>query len=1308
MPVITFEDGTSMSIPDKKPETIAAAKAQYKKQKAGDVRVLGDVGRQAVRGLQKIGEGASTTVTSAIDYFADTDLTADVKEHFEKIDVGEAETTAGEITRYMVQFGIPGFGVAGVLGRMGKIGKVKAALAGGLVDGAVATDDVVTLKDTFFDNESESDELRMSRLRGAEAAAARLQDKLEVAAEGAGFILGIPLAGTAIAKTGGAAIDFVAPVGSFMAKGIMAGKKVLRPGELQKSAFDSNTGIYNALKRNFTYGGDTVDTYVASTMAAKTAQIKAAQESVDAIFDTVLNTTGIAVNNGVLNQRNALKLSRNIEDFMFPRIRVDYQFPNLSVTEKITKANQIKKVAEQNIKTLENQYIDYKSLGFGDNNKISELLKANRDTFDTYSKQILEYSDDTADGFMNLFVPPELRDAIAENAGLYGTRVYKAIVDKGYTINPEYKTKALKEIERTFGVDPREANEMFEGLINPGPKNKNSFAFETNEMFLEGLNRDQAILKGRKLSSLPQVRRALGESAGYLESNWQTALANTKLTASVTAQRLSALTAKTQMFNNLKMLDDSAAKTGVTKFLKPQSAFTRQDGSVPTEQIITDQNGKRVLFKQFNKEAGALEGSFAREDVHTAIMGTTSDELANTNALRKAYTAFLSVKAASQYGKTVLSGGAQVRNFTSIPFFSMLNGNLGSTGRFVDAVEVSFAGLFDPKKRILKADSIKELIEEGMMQKGGANLGEIQEIAKLASGMNADNYFGAASRAVGKFVDKSGIRLAEKAYGMTDDAGRVFGYLNEKSRLAQALKIEPNAFVPIQSPKNMTRFADLIESGGGVGKIKPQDIINRYGEEGLERFVRSEAGEVAGNTIQNYQRIVPFVSTVIRNSPLGNFVAFPSEIIRNTANAVSRGITELASENTAIQKIGMRRLTGAVATTSMLPAGLVSLGSALTGVDKEKIDAYKRSFAAPWDRTASLIPIASDKNGNPTQFINFSYMNPYDYLKRPVERVFQEVANGNRNEESNQEIFFQSLGQGLGEFMTPFVDPAFSLQAALEATNGETSTGKKIWGVSDTTGDKTVKGLYHFIDTALPTISPYRLQADMGAKKAQILGAEVTPPTGSLKNFPRAVFGSTNGKGEDEKIIDRMGREIDVAETMVQAFTGLKVIKPQVERTLRYRGFEANDAIRDATNQFNRLLRSNDPQSAQRILQGYINQNESRFRVLRDIYTAIEDARALGLSDQVIGQQLKEAKVANYRQVMRGVFKPIEASPDLVRASRMRGTTGIDPATFQAAETRMRQDLTGGFIDPLEVDAQQRASRILREEEEQKILTGSP
>ena len=211
----------------------------------------------------------------------------------------------------------------------------------------------------------------------------------------------------------------------------------------------------------------------------------------------------------------------------------------------------------------------------------------------------------------------------------------------------------------------------------------------------------------------------------------------------------------------------------------------------------------------------------------------------------------------------------------------------------------------------------------------------------------------------------------------------------------------------------------------------------------------------------------------------------------------------------------------------------------------------------------------------------------------------------------------------------------------------------------------------------------------------------VSPPKLVAKNFPRAVFGSTDKKGEDA-IKDRMGNVIDVEETLVQAFSGLKVVKPQVDRSLRYRGFEANDAIKDATNTFNSLLRSYDPQQAEELLQGYMNENENRFRALRDLYTAIEDARTLGLSEQQIKQQLKEAKVANYETVMRGIFKPITVDQDLVREARMRGTQ-INPAVFPVAEQRIRQDLKGRFINPLDVE-KSRASQALREEEEKKLL----
>ena len=1292
MPTITFDDGSSSYIPDKKPETIAEAKRRYELSKKGDASVLGDVGRQAVRGLQKIGEGLATTVTSGVDLFADTDLTKDVTEYYQGIDPGEAETTAGEVTRYMVQFGLPGFGVAGVLSRYGKMGKINSAIAGGIVDGAVATDDVQTLADTFI-TKSESDQDRLARLSGAEAAKARLTDRLEVAGEGAAFILGLPLAGKLALAVGGTAVDALAPAASFATKALTSNRK---SDELQKTAFDSNTGMASNIKKYFTFASERPDNYTAQTMATKTFQVKAAQEAVDATFDTVINTTQKAVNQGTINQTNALALSRNIEDFMFPRIRIDFQSPNMKAADKIKEARKLQKQAEQNIKDLENRYINYKSMGLGKGLEISTLLKNNRDVFDTYSQNVLNYSDEGADGFMHLFIPKELREAIAENAGLYGTRAYKAMLDKNYSIDPNFYKKSIDEIQETFGASKVEAEKAFNDLLNPGPKNKNAFTFETDQMFLQGLNADKGILKGRTLTNLPQTRRALGESAGYLQGDWKAALNNTKLTASVTSQRLSALTSKTEMFNSLKQLDDVADKTGGVKFLKPKEfgGIDPKTKKPPKEYSLPnskDPMRESIIFKQFNDDAGALSGSYARADVHDALMDAVSDQVGNSSILGRYYTGFLGIKAASQYGKTVLSPGAQVRNFTSIPFFSLLNGNVGTTGRFADAVSTSFAGLFDPKKRILKADKIQELIEEGIMQKGGANLGEIKEIAKLAS-----DEFKLASQ-IGKAKDASTIKIFEKAYGMTDDAGRVFGYLNEKERFMQALIKESDSLVPIEASKNIVRFADDIQAGKGGAMIRPSEIISKYGDEGLEMFVRGEMGEVAANTIQNYKRVVPGVGVVIRSSPFGNFVAFPAEIIRNTSNAVSRGIKELASDNKELQKIGMRRLTGAVATTTALPTGLVALGSALTGVNKEKIDSYKRSFAAPWDRTASLIPIASDKDGNPTQFINFSYMNPYDYLKRPITRVMQEVANGERDEETLQKILLNGVSGAVVEMFQPFVEPAFSLQAFNDAARGETSTGKKIWGVSDTLGDKAAKGMYHISDQILPTVTPFRIQADITGKGA--LG--VSPPELVQKNFPRAVFGSTNKKGED-KITDRMGNVIDVEETLMQAFTGLKVVKPQVDRSLRYRGFEANNAIRDATNTFNRLLRSNDPKTAEQLLQGYMDQNKNRFRSLRDLYTSIEDARILGLSEQQIKQQLKDANVANYETVMRGIFKPITVDQGLVREARMKGTQ-VSPAAFPVAESRLRQDLRGKFINPLDIE-RSRAAQVLREEEERKLI----
>ena len=108
-------------------------------------------------------------------------------------------------------------------------------------------------------------------------------------------------------------------------------------GELKKTAFETNKGMANKLKKYFTFASERPDDLTAQVMATKTFQVKAAQESVDATFDTVMNTTQKAIKQGTINQTNALALSRSIEDFMFPRIRVDFQSPNMKNVDKIKK-----------------------------------------------------------------------------------------------------------------------------------------------------------------------------------------------------------------------------------------------------------------------------------------------------------------------------------------------------------------------------------------------------------------------------------------------------------------------------------------------------------------------------------------------------------------------------------------------------------------------------------------------------------------------------------------------------------------------------------------------------------------------------------------------------------------------------------------------------------------------------------------------------------------------------------------------------------------------------------------------------------
>ena len=1301
MPTLKLEDGATVFIPDESPETIKEYTEAYNKTKQGETGVLGDIGRGLfLTGPQRAVQGLAETGSSLIDFIADTDLTADVKEHFDRVAYEKPKTQAGEIASFFGQFGIPGLGAAGVLTRYGKakgtFNKAKGALGFGVVDGAVATDDTVTISDLVLD--SESDEERLARLDGSEAAAKRLLDKMNVAAEASAFVFGLPLALSGTKAAAKKSIDFVAPAASHIAKiGLSAQGKLTAKG-LDESLLNTNRTFYDRLKNLFTFKRDKPTVAVAKAMGAKTSTVLAAQEAVNDAFQNIIRTVN-QTNKGSSSQTQKMQLARDVEDYMFPRVKVDFEFPNLSQTEARSAAKSLQQQALTRIKNLETDGGLYKGIDLKEGLKISELLESTRSQFNNLSNSVLKAGDSTSDEFTNLFINAELRDAIKENMGLYGSRVYKAFIDGGFKMDPKLKQEAIEQIMRQHGVDEQTARSALNDLVIPRAKNKDAIGVESADAFVDSLRVDKGILKGRNLDSLEKVRKALGEVAGYTQSTPEAALNNTALMASLTASRLATLTAKSKVYDDIFKLDKNAAALGEKKFLRDKSYFdnkkitTSKEGDINVAFDTVGPDDVPIKFKQFNQEHGSLNGKFVRADFFDAITRASSDVQANPLANLGWYKPIIGVKSAAQYGKTVLSPGAQIRNFTSIPFFALLNGNVGNTGRYMDAVQTTFSGLINPKTKKLNENILKELREEGLVQAGGGGrLAEIKDLANLSfEGTRGGTILSRAGNIPGiKQTDK----FLQKTYAMTDNTARVFSYIGEKKRFLQAMKNNTDGFVPVQAVKNMTKYADLVELNAfGKPVIKPSSIINKFGDDGLEMFARAEAGDIAQQTVQNYQRTMGFVDQ-LKLAPVGNFVAFPAEIFRNTGNAVARAIREVASENPEIQKIGMRRLAGATFTLGGTGYALERIGTTLTGVDQEKVEAYKRSYGMPWDKTATLIPVASDKDGNPTQFFNFSYMNPYDYLNRPVNKVFMEIAEGNRNEESLLKTFNDSALGAVSELSNSFVDPAFSIRAVVDSGYGRTATGRRIWGEADTIGDRLAKSFLYVTEQTLPSITPFTLASDLGTDGG--IGVDIRP-----KNFPKAVFGLTGGEGENLKT--KAGQDLDVADTMVQAFSGFKVVKPQIDRTLLFRGFEASREIRDATNQFNSYLRQFEPREAEQYLNAYINSNEKRFRTFRDLYTAIDDAKTLGLSEREIETQLKKAKVANYKDVMRNRFRPIELNTDLLRASPAPQDIRT-PINVIERDIR-QQNLEGQFRDPR--NDQSPGAQILRQQELEKLVGGS-
>jgi len=1254
--IIQLPDGRSIDVPTDDIEVAKRVAANWAKDNPfiargaqlgpEDVSAVGDIVRGVGAGLVGAVEGISTLPLEAFDAITGSEegSAEELRSFFDKY-TPDTHTGLGEAARFITQFAAPG----GLAVKASRALRAKKAIESkgfspsdvavfGAADIAATTPDVETLGDFFEGGPTQRTDTQ--DLVGAELAAANLSNRLRVAAEGAAVVLGVP----AIARLGVASIGKGAEA--------LAGTDMVEAAA--KAIKDPNTPFHNvgvkpdledptffqkqmqSMKRKareyLTFQGKMPDRFVKELHATQIAEVSAHNNKVrQAVSELDETMRFVNKNAGLFSNQDRSRILNTVNDYLFgePIARGSKTIDRKSV--QLAAKNELEEIDDIISKNMPRGLFGRKQLSlFRPAQKIREEI-------DLLSKSMKEMVDDN---FIEDSLKSSMSKMIEDNQTYYGVRLYRAFKDPTYAPTKDQETIAINAlVQATKGLpadkalSPKKAENVLNQMLQARFANaKMTPQGVIDPKTLSGIA--QGPLKGRKLDNLPEIRDFLGEYTGAKEvvgrvnpgrirtrdiAEQELGL-RTKVVDTVDV--LSKIQAKNNFFDNLSRYNDRVP--AANKFLFNEKPPGAQIGTY--SQIGTDNLGN--ISPQGREKYGSLAGKYILNEYKEAFE-ELPDYFSSIRSI-PLYATFLGLKGISQIAKTVLSPITQIRNATTAAFYAIANGNVGGSGDLVDAVATVLSNIGNQRTSFGKSRPTKTDIDEfynEMIDFGVVNtntkIGELESL--LGDALQSTQYMPGLLRKGFNSARNIQNTLAGKLYQGSDDVWKIFSYSRELDKLRNVFKKNPNASLPTSDAKNYTDFGTTISR-----KLSPKDF---------EKALKREAASIVKDTVPNYAR-VPEAIRQLRVMPFGNFIAFPAEIIRTSGNILGRAVKELANESPEIRSIGMKRLLGFMSVNAGIPATLYTSGLLLTGSDNEQVQAYKRSAAYEWDRNSTLIPIATDKDGKITDLYNFSYTNPYDYMARPFKAVYNAVANGITSEKDLTEIAYDSVlgtNGALPEFFAPFMDESIITEKTFDIIRNKTSFGSNVWNEADPLGLRFTKGFAHLADGLMPGVSPVDIKADVAAP------AYLTFQAG---DFPKAV-GAVLGV-DPEKTVGRQGYQLDPAQEFAEALTGVKTLKPRLNRTLYYRGLEAAREVREAARIFNQVAKTRGNRDAEDITKAFISANEQRFKALRDLNTAVEDAKTLGLSTSEIVKPLKEAKTPNLNFVMAGRFKAFFPSNETI------------------------------------------------------------
>ena len=191
----------------------------------------------------------------------------------------------------------------------------------------------------------------------------------------------------------------------------------------------------------------------------------------------------------------------------------------------------------------------------------------------------------------------------------------------------------------------------------------------------------------------------------------------------------------------------------------------------------------------------------------------------------------------------------------------------------------------------------------------------------------------------------------------------------------------------------------------------------------------------------------------------------------------------------------------------------------LNDLSRDTLDAL-REIAPPWSKNSTLVPTSVDKDGKITGYVDYSFTNPYDYLRRPVMGVINAINDGKELDLNANTITLNALGQFLSEVASPFAEESIIFRAAAQCHSSwwRTKTGAKVEqepGFSGEIGFKSFAPCFRRIPAydydrfCHFGVSPARATLSLSCRVglgAALLGPEGLDPRGNVRQLSEEVL----------------------------------------------------------------------------------------------------------------------------------------------------------------------------------------------------------